>query len=69
LVSMGPHARRSRLLFAKAFSPEVRVGIISLEERDFDPAHWWTSSQGFRTVVDELIAYSYARLLFRPGKS
>jgi hypothetical protein len=69
LISMGPHARRSRLLFAKAFGPEVRVGIISLEEHDYDPAHWWTSSQGFRTVVDELIAYSYARLLFRPGKS
>jgi len=68
LISLGPHARRSRLLFEEAFGRDVRVGIIALEDRDYDPAHWWKSSQGVRTVTDELIAYGYARLLFRPGK-
>lgn len=69
LISMRPHARRSRLLFEKAFGPEVRVGIISLENQDYDPRHWWKSSQGVRTVTGEVIAYVYARLLFHPGKS
>ena len=64
---MGPHARRSRLLFEKAFGRDTRVGIIALEDRDYDPAHWWKSSQGVRTVTDELIAYGYARLLFHPA--
>jgi hypothetical protein len=68
LISVGPHARRSRLLFEKAFGPEVRVGVIALENQDYDPQHWWKSSQGFRTVTDEIIAYAYARLLFHPGK-
>jgi hypothetical protein len=68
LISVGPHARRSRLLFEKAFGREVRVGIIALESQDYDPQHWWRSSMGVRVVTDELIAYSYARLLFHPGK-
>jgi hypothetical protein len=68
LISVGAHARRSRLLFEKALGRETRVGIIALENRDYDPAHWWKSSQGVRTVTDELIAYGYARLLFHPGK-
>jgi hypothetical protein len=68
LISFGAHARRSRLLFQKAFGPDTRVGVIALENRDYDPAHWWQSSQGVWTVTDELIAYGYARLLFHPGK-
>ena len=68
LISLGPHARRSRLLFQEAFGRDARVGIIALDDRDYDPAHWWKSSQGVRTVTDELIAYGYARLLFHPGK-
>jgi hypothetical protein len=68
LISMGVHSRRSRLLFEKAFGRDARVGIIALENRDYDPAHWWTSSQGVRVVTDELIAYGYARLLFHPAR-
>jgi hypothetical protein len=67
LISLGAHARRSRLLFEKAFGRDARVGIIALENQDYDPEHWWKSSQGVRTVTDELIAYGYARLLFHPA--
>ncbi len=66
IVSLGAHSRRTRLLFQKAFGPGTRVGIIAVAPRDFDPAHWWRSSAGFRTVSDELIAYLYARFLFHP---
>ena len=67
LISLGAHARRSRLLFEKAFGQDARVGIIALENQDYDPEHWWKSSQGVRTVTDELIAYGYARLVFHPA--
>jgi uncharacterized SAM-binding protein YcdF (DUF218 family) len=66
LISVGAHARRSRLLFEKAFGSSTRVGIIAVEDRDYDPSHWWKSSQGVRSVVDEMIAYCYARFLFSP---
>jgi len=64
LVSEGPHARRSRLLFAKALGPEVQVGITAVPVVDYDPAHWWRSSAGVRAVIGELLAYGYAKFLF-----
>ena len=67
LISLGAHARRSRLMFEKAFGAGTRVGVINVEDRDFDPRHWWASSQGVRTVLDEMIAYGYARFLFFPS--
>ncbi len=66
LVSGGPHARRSRLLFQKAFGDDAEIGIISMEDETYDPKRWWKSSQGFRIVVGELIAYVYARFFFWP---
>ena len=68
LMTLGPHARRSRLLFEKALGNEVAVGITSIPSRDFDPAHWWRSSAGVRDVIGETLAYGYARLLFRPPR-
>ena len=64
LVSTGAHARRSRLMFEKAFGSGTRVGVMDIEDRDYDPRHWWKSSQGVRSVLDEMIAYGYARFLF-----
>lgn len=64
LVSMGVHARRSKLLFLKAFGEDSRVGIIAVEDRNHDPRYWWKSSQGVRVVVDELVAYFYAVFVF-----
>jgi hypothetical protein len=66
LMTEGPHARRSWLMFRKAFGQGVTVGIISIPEREYDPAHWWKSSAGVRSTLDEIIAYFYARLFFHP---
>ncbi|MBI5687768.1 MAG: YdcF family protein [Verrucomicrobia bacterium] len=68
VISHGAHARRSWLLFEKVLGGHTRVGIISIEDRDYDPKRWWKASQGVRLVMDELIAYCYARFLFSPPK-
>lgn len=65
LVSYGCHTRRSGLLFSKAFGKEVTIGFISTNGGDYDPAKWYTSSKGFRDVMEELIAWFYARFFFR----
>lgn len=64
LLANGPHARRCRLLFQRALGPEVSVGIVAVRPRDFEAPHWWRSSQGFRSVTGEFIAYCYARVMF-----
>ena len=64
LYTLGPHARRSALLFKTVFGKDVKIGIIPVTDKDFDPKHWWKSSQGFRTVTDEFIAYLYVKLVY-----
>jgi len=68
VVTHGAHARRSRLLFQQAFGKEVQVGVIAVPPDDYDPRRWWTSSQGVRLVIGEVLAYGYARVLFRPPR-
>jgi hypothetical protein len=68
LLTEGPHARRSRLLYEKALGTGVTVGVIAVPVQNYDPNHWWRSCSGTRTVLGEAIAYGYARLLFHPGE-
>jgi hypothetical protein len=69
VATEGPHARRSRLMYQKAFGDGVRVGVIALDSHEYDPSHWWRTSEGVRDVIGESIAYLYARFLFRPPAS
>lgn len=68
IAGNGPHSRRTRLVYAKALGPKVRIGISNIEERNFDPKRWWASSAGFKNVTGEAIAYFYVWLFFSPPK-
>jgi hypothetical protein len=67
LLTLGPHARRSRLLYQKALGKNTKVGIIAMVPQNYDAEEWWRSSAGVRTVLDEAFAYVYARFLFHPA--
>jgi hypothetical protein len=60
------HARRTRLLYQKAFGDKVAVGVIAVPNPDYDPKRWWQYSEGVRVVLGEVIAYIYAKFLFFP---
>lgn len=64
VVTSGPHARRSRLIYQRAFGRSARVGVIALTDPTYDAKHWWRSSEGVREVLGEAPAYLYARLCF-----
>jgi hypothetical protein len=61
LITDGPHARRSWLLFQLALGSGIRVGVTAVPSRQYDPEHWWQSSEGVRDVLGETLAYGYAR--------
>ena len=61
------HARRTRLLFERAFGNNAKIGIIAVPNPDYDARRWWQYSEGVRDVVSESIAYLYAKFLFWPG--
>jgi DUF218 domain-containing protein len=69
IISESAHARRTWLLFQKAFGDRIKVGVIAVQNPDYDAKRWWRSSDGVRAVVDETVAYAYAKLFFHPAKA
>jgi hypothetical protein len=66
LITTGPHGRRSRMLFQKALGEDYNIGITCLDEYAYDQKDWYTCSEGVRSVIGELIAYTYAKFFFHP---
>jgi hypothetical protein len=62
VFTLGPHARRTWLVFSRVFPSPTMVGIIAAKPLAYEPKSWWKSSEGVRTIVGELIAYLYRRL-------
>lgn len=62
LYTFDAHARRSWLIFKQVLAP-IKVGVIAAKSLDYNPNRWWISSAGVREVIDESIAYIYARFV------
>lgn len=67
VLTADAHARRTQFLFQRALGSQVQVGVISIQDPDYDPKRWWRSSAGVREVVDETVALIYAKFFFYPG--
>jgi hypothetical protein len=68
IVSLGVHARRSIYLFKEVYEPTIEVGNIVIPHVAVNRLDWFKTSRGFRSVIDETIAYFYVRLFFWPPK-
>lgn len=68
VMTIGPHARRSRLLFERALGEGAVVGITAIEDPSYDPHRWWETSVGVRNVIGEFIAYAYVRIFPFDGR-
>ena len=66
VLTLGVHARRTWLLYEMVLGGQRATGVFAAADQRFDSAQWWKSSNGFRTVTSEAIAYLYAKLLFYP---
>lgn len=66
IITLGPHARRSRMLYQTALGTDVSVGVISVPNRAYDPNRWWRYSEGIKTIINEMIGYIYTQFIFRP---
>ena len=64
VFTIGAHARRSRLIFAKALSSETKVGCISWTPPDYHPTDpWWQSSERADDLLKETAGYWFELLL------
>ena len=66
LLSVGVHARRSRMMFRAAFGPQVEVGVIAAQPAFYDPQRWWKTSTGAKLVLGESISLVWTACCFWP---
>jgi hypothetical protein len=64
VFTLGTHARKSFVLFGRAFGPDQRLGVIAGTEHTYNPTSWWLSARGIHVVTRKTIGYLYA--LFWP---
>jgi uncharacterized SAM-binding protein YcdF (DUF218 family) len=63
VFTLGPHARRSRLIFAKVEGPATKVGVVSWAPAGFQGTPWWLSSRRAKALITETVGYVYEALL------
>jgi hypothetical protein len=63
VFTLGPHARRSRLVFAKVNHLGTRVGAIGWVRPSDRPSSWWQSSERAKEFLAETVGYGYELLL------
>lgn len=66
VLSESAHARRSRLLYQKAFGDAVRVGVIAAPRKGVSADTWWKKPSARSFVIAQIMKYVYARLFFWP---
>jgi DUF218 domain len=68
VFTLGPHAARSRLVFAKVFGSETEVGVIDWTPADYESGPWWRSSARAKELISETAGYLF-ELVLNSGRS
>ncbi len=65
VFTINVHARKSHVLFKKAFPPGSTIGIIPSQVRGYPFSFWWLSPRGIYVTVRNTLGYLYA-MAFTP---
>ena len=63
VFTLGPHARRSRLVYEKVYSPGTQVGVIAWVPSRYAAEPWWLSRGQAKCLLKETIGYPFEALL------
>jgi hypothetical protein len=63
VFTLGPHARRSRLIYEKVYAPDVPVGVIAFVPSEYDTGPWWLSTRRTKCLLKEAVGYPFELLL------
>jgi uncharacterized SAM-binding protein YcdF (DUF218 family) len=63
VFTLGAHARRSRLVFAKVEGPGTKVGVVGWAPPEDEAMPWWRSSERARELLTETAGYVFEALL------
>jgi hypothetical protein len=63
VFTLGAHARRSRLVFAKALKSSTKVGVISWVPNGYNSLPWWRTSSRALDFVKESFGYLFEAVM------
>jgi len=67
VFTVGVHARRSRLVFAKVFWPDTKIGVVPWIPEGYYSGPWWDSSDRTTDFLKETFGY-YLEALLNSGR-
>ena len=62
VFTLGAHARKSLVLFRRAFGPGTNVGVIAGTDDTYYAGRWWLSARGIYVIVRKTLGYLYSVL-------
>lgn len=63
VFTLGAHARRSRLVYAKVFGSSTKTGVIAWDPPGYQAEPWWHSSERSEDMIKETVGYLFEALL------
>jgi uncharacterized SAM-binding protein YcdF (DUF218 family) len=63
VFTLGPHSRRSCLVFAKVLRPKTKVGVVGWAPSSDAGVPWWKSSERAKNLLTETAGYLFEALL------
>jgi hypothetical protein len=63
IFTLGPHARRSIMVFDKVNWDVEKIGVIGWCPPEYQEERWWQSSERSKDLIEEAVGYLYEVLL------
>lgn len=63
VMTLGPHARQTRLAYNRMLGQTTAVGVISYPKNDYNPERWWTSSAGIAKTTKDFAGWLKEQLV------
>jgi hypothetical protein len=63
VFTLGPHARRSRLVYEKVFTSGTKVGVVAFVPPSYQVEPWWQSKGRTKCLLKEVVGYPFEILL------
>jgi DUF218 domain len=63
VLTLGPHARRSRSVYGKVFAPATHIGVIAWVPAGYETGPWWQSRRRMKCFLKEIVGYPCEVLL------
>jgi hypothetical protein len=63
VLTLGPHARRTCLVYEKVYAPGIMIGIIAFVPSWYHSEPWWRSGTRTKCLLKETVGYPFELLL------